>query len=367
MFFHSHKALLRCCLSVFPPTGIFKTMLQLIFVLVLSLESVAAFSARNLAPQTKFRAPRLVENIFAPRETEAGSNDGASSSSSIPFVIEQIETPFNPRIFEEIAEMCIEVFFNAEDGPTTPWKELQLYYLRNVQTSDLKFRRISGERPNSMFVARRVLKMQDRTVHRWTPLLIEQEGVFGVDVMEDDYVSGEVLGFCEVTKRPYGLGRLPSEGKGRGSTTRKYASHNPTRPILTNLAVSPEARKAGIGSALLDRCEQSVIADLGASEVVLEVEYDNPRAKRFYEKRGYNVVFEDPACRRFDTSGLLLKQKKCTKICMRKDLARQRAMFGYDLAKSTAKSVIPSWMSGSGSREAFMSGIFGAFKERVLR
>lgn len=61
-------------------------------------------------------------------------------------------------------------------------------------------------------------------------------------------------------------------------------------------------------------------------QIVLQVEEDNPNAKRFYENRGYQVVFSDPTCRRFDASGVWVKKVRATKVCMRKDLAMKRLL-----------------------------------------
>ena len=58
--------------------------------------------------------------------------------------------------------------------------------------------------------------------------------------------------------------------------------------------------------------------------MILQVEEDNPKARQFYERRGYEVIFSDPASRRFDASGFFVKTVRTTKICMRKNLSLQR-------------------------------------------
>ena len=55
-------------------------------------------------------------------------------------------------------------------------------------------------------------------------------------------------------------------------------------------------------------------------EIILEVEDFNQNALDFYDKRGYEVQFSDPASRRYDVSGLLLNKIRCTRIILRKPL-----------------------------------------------
>ena len=132
-------------------------------------------------------------------------------------------------------------------------------------------------------------------------------------VSDQPFVRGGLLGFCEITQRPYGLG----EGIATGA--------DPVRPILTNLAVSRKARTLGIGSKLLDRCERHVARNWNMNEIVLEVEDYNTQALNFYVKRGYEVLYADPASRRFDVGGLVLRKVRCTRQILRKNLAWQRA------------------------------------------
>ncbi len=55
--------------------------------------------------------------------------------------------------------------------------------------------------------------------------------------------------------------------------------------------------------------------------MVLEVEEENEVAQSFYEKRGYVALYADPSSRRYDTSGVILRDVRTTKICYRKDLS----------------------------------------------
>jgi GNAT superfamily N-acetyltransferase len=132
---------------------------------------------------------------------------------------------------------------------------------------------------------------------------------------EMDYVRGDVLGFVEITERPYGLG-VPYDG-----SREKRKRSKILRPVLTNLSVKTEARSSGIGSKLLKACERAVV-QWKFSEIVLEVEFDNEKALEWYKKRGYEEVFTDPSCRRFSTKGFFLTKERCAKICMRKEIGK---------------------------------------------
>ena len=72
---------------------------------------------------------------------------------------------------------------------------------------------------------------------------------------------------------------------------------------------------------LIDECEAIVSEwDAGHTEIVLQVEEDNTLAIQFYKRRGYEFVFADPTCRRYDTSGFFLKESRITKYAMIKRL-----------------------------------------------
>jgi ribosomal protein S18 acetylase RimI-like enzyme len=133
----------------------------------------------------------------------------------------------------------------------------------------------------------------------------------------DNFVKGDILGFVEITQKPYGLGLGSEEeeeddgGGGKGGVT-------PIRPVLTNLAVAERARKYGIGSKLVDRCEDHVRNVWKLNEMVLEVEDYNEAALQFYIKRGFRVMYSDPASRRYDLSGLFPEKVRCRREILRK-------------------------------------------------
>jgi len=227
--------------------------------------------------------------------------------------------------------MCIDAFFNTAPNRKKLWKEWQLAYLRNLQRSDLKVRRQRDHRINMMFVARRVVPANASNV-RQTPLLLDTSCVHNLPSNNSqsnnnsnsnnnnnnhaiDYVRGDIVGFVEVTQRPYGLGDASASG-----VQLRTSQHNPKRPVLTNLSVPEAARGSGVGSQLMVAAEEAVRQQWRMDEMILEVEDDNGHAQEFYERRGYQVLFEDPASRKYDTSGLFLQQIRCKRIIMRKDL-----------------------------------------------
>jgi len=258
------------------------------------------------------------------------SSSRSSISSSVPYCIIKIDdsevSRKRKRQFEEISSMCIDAFFNdgvAENDFVAPWKSLQLAYLRNAQYSDLMMRkfnfgRADAKQKNQMFVARRVVVLSDAD-NSSNNVSVSPNDVYNLDQLnvnrykidEVQLSAGEVLGFCEVTARPFGLGAADAvlpDGK------------NKTRPIITNLAVRADARRSGLGKALVSAVEDDIRTcwDNAFDEVVLQVEEDNIGGQRFYEKLGFEALFADPSCRRYDTSGIFLQQVRTTKICMRK-------------------------------------------------
>ena len=61
-----------------------------------------------------------------------------------------------------------------------------------------------------------------------------------------------------------------------------------TRGVVHNLFVVPEARRQGVGSALLAAAEEALAAS-GADVVSLEAMAANDAARRFYERHGYRT------------------------------------------------------------------------------
>jgi ribosomal protein S18 acetylase RimI-like enzyme len=372
----------------------------------------------------------------------------SSSSSSAAFVIERLSAHAPPRVFSDVAKMCINVFFNHGRGPgayyyNPPWQQAQLTYLQHMQAADLQQRRYSQQKflqqqqqeveeeeeyvqeedfalwypelysgssgdkklaamqqvrrqqlkqqqqqqqqqndaveYNEMFVAYQVIRAEPHVAQRKPLLLdlsqvVQQHGApssFPVDqIYHDDedveYVRGELLGFCEVTERYLGLDMhhhlhhhsmyyqqqqtpmiLPS----------LYTAQ--VRPVLTNLAVKPKARQLGIGSALVQACEDAVRQRGRFSELVLEVEADNTAAMNFYQKRGYQILYQDPACRRYNVDGWWLRKVPCTRVVMRKSVYQQAVEHeGYEETSSSSahrSSRAATTTDSTGMTAGFMS------------
>jgi GNAT superfamily N-acetyltransferase len=143
--------------------------------------------------------------------------------------------------------------------------------------------------------------------------------------------DNEVIGFIECSTQEgtkYGMGESVPEAD--------------VRPVISNLAVDARYRRYGIGSSLLRACEDAV-KEWGYDEIVLQVEDDNVNAKAFYEKQGFDTLFMDRAARRYDTTGFLLQNVRCTKITLRKVLPRTA---GVNSNKSSAYDSSNRGMSG---------------------
>merc|ERR1712161_131260 len=224
---------------------------------------------------------------------------------------------------EEISRMVIKVFFEEEAESKQndinskskrraimPWKEWQLGYLRSLQNYDLNSKkRTCGDRVlYNMFVAREVIPASSAKV---VYDVVDHNSINNIDDKiksgsNENYVRGRVLGFVDITEK-----LVPSP-----------------RPVLTNLAVSDDARLSGVGSKLVESCEDAVLTlwPTEYNEIILEVEEENLLAQNFYERRGYKALFSDPASRRYDTSGFLLQKVRTTKICYRKDLSFKKVV-----------------------------------------
>ncbi|KAI2509015.1 hypothetical protein MHU86_5391 [Fragilaria crotonensis] len=230
---------------------------------------------------------RVFPNLWEQQKEE--TNVGA-----IPFIIDRLGDRPADHVFDEVAGMCIDVFFNKSRTNPPPWTRVQLKYLSSIQAADLRRRKLNTNddaSPVAMFVARRVIPMKSPEVAQTTPLILDLDRIENLDIDLNtrgtiDYVRGDVVGFCEVSERPYGLGDVP--GATRGKRQASNGRPNPRRPFLTNLSVTSEARNSGIGSQLMEACEAAV-ESWGGEEVILEVEADNNRALEFYQKRGYNI------------------------------------------------------------------------------
>ncbi|CAM9860052.1 unnamed protein product [Choristocarpus tenellus] len=125
---------------------------------------------------------------------------------------------------DEAGELCIKVFFGEGNSP---WKAAQLRQLMQEQKQDLLSR--CEQEESVMFKA--------------------------IDTKR----AGEMVGFIEIsalpgTKYGMGFGVPPAD----------------VRPVVSNLAVDPRTRRYGIGTALMDACED-MVNTWGYNEMILQV------------------------------------------------------------------------------------------------
>ncbi|KAL3816765.1 LOW QUALITY PROTEIN: hypothetical protein ACHAXA_006336 [Cyclostephanos tholiformis] len=104
-------------------------------------------------------------------------------------------------------------------------------------------------------------------------------------------------------------------------------------PVMSNLAIGREYRRRGLAENLVIAVEDIASREWGYDVCYLYVEKRNIKARKLYEKLGYEVIWEDdtattllPARGGGDGGGLI--SGRTTIVCMRKDLAEGRGMMG---------------------------------------
>lgn len=306
----------------------------------------------------------LIESL---QNGKTKNNDDQSSSTNdtrqrVPFIIQRLGRGTKKEV-DEITQLCVDVFFNEQDdvpnnsdkNPVAPWKAVQLAYLRNYQRGDILSRNaFKKDQLVDLIVARRVYSVDASTNLNANAKLIEDNNdqIFNADQLpaggvESKLVAGEIIGYCEMMEKKFDLGGNfegePEEVKANDNETEEEKEvEEKLRPYLGNLSVVKYARRSGVGSKLMDEGEQVVREwDAGHTEIVLQVEEDNPSAIQFYKRRGWEFVFADPTCRRYDTSGFFLKESRITKYAMIKRLDEQNAdQNGSREAKNTGESLM---------------------------
>lgn len=253
----------------------------------------------------------------------------SNSEQPVPFIIQKIGRGKKSEI-EEISRMCIDVFFNEQKDvsgsgggkkQTPPWKAVQLAYLRNFQEGDILARNaFNKDQLVDLIVARRIYPISAAADVNEN-LLYDESQIYNLENNWSGgrgYAIGEIIGYSEVSEKNFGLGGNFDSDQRRDNNR----SERP-RPYISNLSVIEYARRSGVGSRLLDACEECVrdwnVPD--HTEIVLQVEEDNPTAIQFYKRRGWEFVFADPTCRKYDTSGFFLKESRVTKYAMIKRLS----------------------------------------------
>ncbi|GMI45048.1 hypothetical protein TrCOL_g3321 [Triparma columacea] len=124
-------------------------------------------------------------------------------------------------------------------------------------------------------------------------------------------INGEIVGWCEIRMSKFGIGveQLSEFALSRNTSLSEV-------PLITNLCVEEEVRGKGVGKKLV---EAAIKAGSGwGKEVYLQVESTNVKAIDFYRKLHFDVVFDDPACRRVDVGWLGWEEKRTVKTCMRR-------------------------------------------------
>eukprot|EP00984_Skeletonema_dohrnii_P035387 scaffold35072_cov144-Skeletonema_dohrnii-CCMP3373.AAC.3 len=309
-------------------------------------------SVRNIPTSLQSIQDTLLDSLQKKLDSESSDvNQSTSTNGSkqrIPFIIQRLGRGTKQEI-EEITQLCVDVFFNAqEDVPnnndkksTAPWKAVQLAYLRNYQRGDILSRNaFKKDQLVDLIVARRVYSVDTSSNMNAIANKIDSvDQIFNADQLpsggdESKFYAGEIIGYCEMVEKKFGLGGKfegdepngDDNEEGDDEEENEGKMEEKLRPYLGNLSVVKYARRSGVGSKLMDEGEQVVREwDAGHTEIVLQVEEDNPSAIQFYKRRGWEFVFADPTCRRYDTSGFFLKESRVTKYAMIKRLDKTKA------------------------------------------
>ena len=116
------------------------------------------------------------------------------------------------------------------------------------------------------------------------------------------------------------------------------------RPLLSNLAVSRDYRRRGIGKRLCRDAELAARA-WGFDEVYLKVEKGNRKAFNLYRGLGYRVVATDPDAEKPIVVPGGIKYVKTTNVAMRKDLRFPPVdtALGYVAALGLAAAAAPKY------------------------
>ncbi len=110
------------------------------------------------------------------------------------------------------------------------------------------------------------------------------------------------------------------------------------RPYLANLSVRPGARRQGIGRALVQACEELVQNSWGFDELILQVEDTNQQARKLYRELGYVDLYTDATGRKYELSGMSIKNVRINKVTLRKPLAPSTAV-----VKNPLNSLAAMW------------------------
>lgn len=120
--------------------------------------------------------------------------------------------------------------------------------------------------------------------------------------------DGEVIGCAGIQRSPIPDGNLQAVSKKKA-------------PLMSNLAVSREYRRKGIGELLVKEAERIARFEWGAEDCYLYVERRNAAAIKLYQKMGYRKIWIDKDAKTLlPSSNGSLKNAPTQIVCMRKRL-----------------------------------------------
>lgn len=96
------------------------------------------------------------------------------------------------------------------------------------------------------------------------------------------------------------------------------------RPYLANLSVRPASRRQGVGRRLVHACEE-MVRSWGYDELILQVEDSNQHARNLYRDMGYIDLYTDATGRKYELSGMSIKNVRINKVTLRKALVPSAA------------------------------------------
>jgi ribosomal protein S18 acetylase RimI-like enzyme len=178
--------------------------------------------------------------------------------------------------------VCIESFFGTADR-LNPVRSMQLATLLDEQFADLR----------SRFGGR---------------------AVGGSVYLQAVDADGAMVGFVEVgitQSLKYGMEQY-------GVPVRDE------RPYLANLSVRPASRRQGVGRRLVHACEE-MVRSWGYDELILQVEDSNQHARNLYRDMGYIDLYTDATGRKYELSGMSIKNVRINKVTLRKALVPSAA------------------------------------------
>lgn len=255
-----------------------------------------------VAPGWGFLAPRLPSPRYALRSLVDGEGSDTLKTlipttelADIDMIngIKYVPLTRADEVFD-CAALCMEVFFNekakgSRQGVPAALSSLLPVPLKALRTSLLRqlYRKLSS----AMLAA---LKQPYRS------------SVYAVDTN-----SNQIVGYVEVymSEARFVMDEVSKSihlSVSPDAATLPTSPDSSAMPKIANLAVSPNARQAGVGRQLVSRCI-ALARMWGAQEVYLTVEPDNTAALSLYSKMGFEMRHLSKGLL-WDVEGLTLRQ-----------------------------------------------------------